>query len=106
MSKQSGYARLDPHQIHQQTFDEPNDAVRVTSLVGGEILSPTNPIFTSPLPFTWDYVSLALSVGDTVETYTFRFGNGTVSGAIVGYVVITYSDSTRELMLNCSKTAV
>lgn len=107
MSKNGNpYTGLDANQTITQAFNEANDAHRVVPLIGGNPISATNPIITSSLPFAWDYASLVLSVGDTVETFTFRSGDGTVSGTIKGTVVITYSSSARTLMLNASIMAV
>lgn len=52
----------------------------------------------------YDYVNLALSVGNTVETYTFKYGGA--SGTLVATVVITYVDSTRATFTSVVKTPV
>lgn len=46
--------------------------------------------------FKFDAVTLTLSGGDTIETYAF-FTNG-IGGTQVGTIVITYTDSTRDVM--------
>jgi len=86
--KQTSYDRLDPHQIHQQTFDSATDSVRVHQIAG-------------PLPFKYDNGSLALSNANTTETYTFKDG-----ATVKGTVVINYTDSTRAVMTTFVITAV
>jgi hypothetical protein len=83
------YTKLDANHTHTRSFDEGLDAHRVVTVAG-------------TLPFSYDYVSLVLSVGNTRETYTFRDGGAT--GTIVGTVVTDYVDSTRNVMLNTSIT--
>jgi hypothetical protein len=82
---------LDLHQIQQRVFDSSKDVLRVQNVAG-------------TLPWTYDYVALVLSNGNTTETYTFR--DGGVGGTIVGTVVINYTASDRDVMLNASITAV
>lgn len=89
--KQALYQRLDPHQIQQQTYQDNLDAVRVFQ-VGGT------------LPFSYDYVSLALSNANTTETYTFKTGGS--GGITVGSVVINYTNSTRDVMSDATITQV
>jgi len=51
----------------------------------------------------YDFGALVLSVGDTVETYTFR--NGGSGGTIVRVLTITYTDATRGVISNFERTA-
>lgn len=51
---------------------------------------------------TFDYVSMALSVGDTTETYTFKTGGS--GGTTVATVVVVYTDSSRKVLSNVTKT--
>ena len=50
----------------------------------------------------FDYVSMALSVGDTTETYTFKTGGS--GGTTVATVVVVYTDSTRDVFSSATKT--
>lgn len=50
----------------------------------------------------YDYVSMALSVGDTTETYTFKDGGS--GGTTVATVVIVYTSSTRSVLSTVTKT--
>lgn len=50
----------------------------------------------------YDYVSMALSVGDTTETYTFKTGGS--GGTTVNIVVIVYTDSSRTVLSSVTKT--
>lgn len=78
--------KLDANQILKRLFNENSDSLNVDAK-------------TSGVPFTWDYVSMALSVGDTVETYTFRNGGDPKSsGAVVGTVIVTYTTSARSVL--------
>lgn len=51
---------------------------------------------------SYDYVSMALSAGDTTETYTFKTGGS--GGTTVATVVIVYTDSTRDVISTVTKT--
>lgn len=51
---------------------------------------------------SYDYVSMALSDGDTTETYTFKSGGS--SGTTVATVVVVYTDSSREVLSSVTKT--
>tara|TARA_R110000868_G_scaffold66014_7_gene197024 strand:+ start:4714 stop:5028 length:315 start_codon:yes stop_codon:yes gene_type:complete len=104
MAKNTLYTHLDATQTTQQAFDEANDAHRVVPLIDGQPLSPTNPFPTTSLPFVWDYVSMALSGGNTTETYTFKTGGS--GGTTVGTVVVVYTSSAREVLLNATITVV
>lgn len=50
----------------------------------------------------YDYVSMALSDGDTTETYTFKTGGA--GGDTVATVIIVYTDSTRDVLSSVTKT--
>lgn len=50
----------------------------------------------------YDYVSLALSSGDTTETYIFKTGGA--GGTTVATVTIVYTDSTRSVISSVTKT--
>jgi hypothetical protein len=50
---------------------------------------------------TYDYGARVLTDSDT-ETYTFRSGGA--AGTIVAVIVINYTDSTLETILNFSRT--
>lgn len=50
----------------------------------------------------YDYVSMALSGGNTTETYTFKSGGS--GGSTVATVVVVYTDSTRTVLLTATKT--
>lgn len=76
---------LDFQQVLQQAFDPASNGLKVAPAAG-------------LVTFNWDYVSMALSSGDTVETYTFKTGGA--SGTVSGTVVITYTDNTRNVMID------
>ncbi len=59
------------------------------------------PITGFTLP-QYDYVSMALSVGNTVETYTFKVGGA--GGSTVATIIITYTDSTRTVLVSAALT--
>lgn len=48
----------------------------------------------------YDYFSMALSSGDTVETWTLKLGGS--GGTTIKTYVFTYTDSTREVPVNGS----
>lgn len=50
----------------------------------------------------YDYVSMALSVGDTIETYTFKTGGS--GGTTVATVEVVYTDNTRNVLVSVTKT--
>lgn len=50
----------------------------------------------------YDYVSMALSVGDTTETWTFKTGGS--GGTTTNIVVVVYTDSARTDILTVTKT--
>lgn len=50
----------------------------------------------------WDYVSMALSAGDTTETYTFKTGGS--GGTTVATVVVVYTTSDRDVLSSAAKT--
>jgi hypothetical protein len=50
----------------------------------------------------YDYVSMALSVGDTTETWTFREGGA--SGSTVAQIKIVYTDSGRTVISTVTRT--
>lgn len=69
-----------------------------------ENVSNTHPIpvmdgFSIP---AYDYFSMALSVGDTTETYIFKTGG--VGGTVVATITIVYTDNTREIIVSGTKT--
>ena len=71
----------------------------VSSGVAGLLRAyPANALNLKP----YDYVSMALSGGDTTETYTFKSGGS--SGATTNTVVIVYTDSTRAVLSSVTKT--
>lgn len=51
---------------------------------------------------TYDYVSMALSGGDTTETYTFKAGGS--GGTTVATVVVVYTTSDRDVLSSVTKT--
>ena len=51
---------------------------------------------------TYDYVSMALSVSDTTETYTLKTGGS--GGTTVATVVVVYTDSSRDVLSTVTKT--
>ena len=51
---------------------------------------------------SFDYVSMALSGGNTIETYTFKTGGS--GGTTVATVTIVYTDSTRSVLSSVTKT--
>lgn len=82
------YTSLDANQTIEQSFVDGTDAHRIISL-------------GAALPFTYDYVSMALSGGDSIETYTFRNGGSPRStGDIVGVVTVTYTSSARSTLVS------
>lgn len=50
----------------------------------------------------YDFVSMALSAGDTTETYTFKTGGS--GGTTVATVAIVYTSSSREVISTVTKT--
>lgn len=50
----------------------------------------------------WNYVSMALSAGNTTETYTFK--NTGASGANVAVVTVVYTDNTRTVLSSVART--
>jgi len=98
------YTLLSSNQTVTQSFEEANDAHRVTPLIGGLPISGTNPFTVTSLPFAYDYFSMALSVADTRETYTFKTGGA--GGTITGTVEINYTTSDRDVLTNGTITAV
>ena len=51
---------------------------------------------------TYDFVSMALSAGDTTETYTFKTGGS--GGTTVATVIIVYTTSTRTILSTVTKS--
>lgn len=49
----------------------------------------------------YDYVSMALSAGDTTETYTFKTGGS--GGTTVATVTVVYTSSVREVLSSVTK---
>lgn len=114
MAKNIPFPLKDANQTVIESYDDQNSAHRVEPVINGQIVSSSNPlpvgnlgtspIFVNSLPFVWDYVSMALSNGNTTETYTFKTGGS--GGATTGTVVINYTNSTRDVLLNATVTAV
>lgn len=50
----------------------------------------------------FDYVSMALSAGDTTETYTFKTGGA--AGSTVATVAVVYTSSARTVLSTVTKT--
>lgn len=50
----------------------------------------------------YDYVSMALSGGDTTETYTFKSGGS--GGTTVATLVVVYTTSARTVLSTVTKT--
>lgn len=50
----------------------------------------------------YDYVSMALSGGDTTETYTLKSGGS--GGTTVATITVVYTDNTREVLSTVTKT--
>ncbi len=104
MAKNTPYNAPSADQTIQQAFNAENDAHRVETLVDGLPISTGNPLPTSSLPFAWDYVSMALSGGNTTETYTYKTGGS--GGTTTGTVVIVYTSSAREILVSVTITVV
>jgi len=104
MAKNLPFTLLDANQTVIESYDEANSAHRVEVVNGETPTSPTNPIFINALPFNWDYFTLTLSNANTTETYDFKIGGA--GGDPSGQVVLNYTDSTRDVLTNGSKTAV
>lgn len=51
---------------------------------------------------SYDFVSMALSDGDTTETYTFKTGGS--GGTTVATVAVVYTTSAREVISTVTKT--
>lgn len=49
----------------------------------------------------YDYVSMALSAGDTTETYTFKTGGS--GGSTVATVTVVYTSSARTVLSSVTK---
>lgn len=106
-------SKKDIQQIHQAAFDEAANAIAV-KLTATQIAISTDAGEDSvraygefepnvaPGTAMWNYMSQALSVGDTVVTKTYRVGGP--SGTVVGTVVLTYADNTRAFLVSCSKS--
>jgi len=63
----------------------------------------TNATLTDGLELgLYDYVSMALSAGDTTETYIFKTGGS--GGTTVSTVVVVYTDNNRDVLSNVTKT--
>ncbi len=123
------YTQLSANQTITQSFDENQDGHRVIPILNGNAIDSSNPLpvqlstnptinigdvailvndtevnysnplpVTGSLPFPYDYGSLALSNGDTTETYTFKVGGS--GGTNTGTVVINYTDSSRNVLVN------
>jgi len=51
---------------------------------------------------SYDYVSMALSAGDTTETYTLKSGGS--GGNTVATITVVYTDNTRQVLSTVTKT--
>jgi len=93
------------------------DQNRVTTLLGVSSVDGRTPTDIAANPATnsmlveesggmtipsFDYVSMALSAGDTTETYTFKTGGA--GGTTVATVTVVYTDSTREVLSSVTKS--
>jgi hypothetical protein len=74
---------LDFQQVIQAAFDPASEGLKV---------APSSGLVN----FNYDYVSMALSGGDTIETYTYKSGGP--SGTVTGTIVVTYTDNTRNIL--------
>ena len=83
-----------------------NDAEHAWGDVGhktGDQVLPVDIITEGGLEIgVYDYVSMALSAGDTTETYIFKTGGP--SGTTVATVVIVYVSSDRDVLSSVTKT--
>lgn len=83
-------------QVRENSTD--HDWIDVGHKAGDESL-PVTMGFSLP---KWDYVAMALSAGDTTETYTFKSGGS--GGTTVATVVVVYTTSTRDVLTSVTKT--
>lgn len=51
---------------------------------------------------TYNYLSMALSGGNTTETYTYKTGGA--GGTTVAVVVVVYTNSTRDILSTVTRT--
>jgi hypothetical protein len=51
---------------------------------------------------TYDYLSMALSAGDTTETYTYKTGGA--GGTTVATIVVVYTTSARSILSSVTRT--
>jgi hypothetical protein len=84
-------SRLDAPQIIKKIYNDETGNLEVEALSSG-------------VPFTWDYLDMALSAGNTVETYTYRTGGS--GGTVVGTAVVTYTTSDRDVLVSVEITKV
>lgn len=75
--------------VHSQTVVNP-DGTNVLSGIAGFNIGE------------YDYVSMALSAGDTTETYTFKTGGS--GGTTIATVTVVYTDSSREVLSSATKS--
>jgi len=75
--------------------------VAVNEETGAVVTEPSMDFSGFTLP-DYDYFSMALFVGNTIETYTFKTGGA--SGTTVATVSITYTTSDRDVIQSGIKT--
>jgi cell shape-determining protein MreC len=106
-------SKKDQQQILQSAFDEVSSAlavkltatqIAISTDAGEDSVKAYGEFEPNVAPGTamWNYMSQALSVGDTVVTKTYRTGGP--SGTVVGTVVLTYADNTRGFLVSCLKS--
>jgi hypothetical protein len=83
-------SQLDADQVIKSVFNSDVDALRVAPSAGTLVKED------------FDYVSMALSAGDTVETYTYKLGGS--GGTTVATVVVTYTTNARSVLVSVAKT--
>lgn len=82
-------SKLDAPQIIKEIYNDETGNVNITPLPSG-------------VPFEWDYIEMALSVGNTVETYTYKLGGS--GGTVQGTTVVTYTTSDRDVLVSVEVT--
>lgn len=85
------------------SYDKEYTAQEVLNKVFNEETNSLDTGITSGLNLPkYDYVSMALSGVNTIETYTFKTGGS--SGTTVATVTVVYTDSTREVLSSVTKS--
>lgn len=83
---------------HDNTFH-----VKKVALYGDDGNGGLSRIYANGLQIgTYDYVSMALSGGNTTETYTFKIGGS--GGTTIATITIVYTTSTRDIISTVTKT--